>query len=86
LTKAAIGVPGVRPARDNALGLGKPDVPALKALDRYTKLSTHERTTYSDRIFNCGLKLSDIKSSNYKNGDCHSSETALTRSGDPLRG
>ena len=40
----------------------KADVPALKALDRYTKLSTHEQTTCSDRIFDGGPHLSDIKS------------------------
>jgi hypothetical protein len=40
----------------------KADVPALKALDCYTKLSTHEQTTCSDRIFDGGPHLSDIKS------------------------
>ena len=40
----------------------KADVPALKALDRYTQLSTHEQTTCSDRSFDGGPHLSDIKS------------------------
>ena len=40
----------------------KADVSALKALDCYTKLSTHEQTTCSDRIFDGGPHLSDIKS------------------------
>ena len=39
----------------------KADVPALKALDCYTKLSTHEQTTCSGRIFDGGPP-SDIKS------------------------
>ena len=46
-------------------GTKKADVPALKALDRYTVLGTHDQTTCLDRSFTSGPHLSDISLSSF---------------------